>query len=82
MLQDCAGYPCKNILFSPVAVARKRNEIGKRMALGAERSAILGMVLRETATIVAAGIAVGLPAAWICSSLLETRLFGLTPHDL
>ncbi|MGH9633915.1 MAG: FtsX-like permease family protein [Candidatus Angelobacter sp.] len=51
-------------------MARKRNEIGKRMALGAERSAILGMVLRETATIVAAGIAVGLPAAWICSSLL------------
>jgi hypothetical protein len=57
-------------------VARKRNEIGKRMALGAERSnpgkgsAILGMVLRETATIVAAGIAVGLPAAGICSSLL------------
>jgi ABC-type antimicrobial peptide transport system permease subunit len=70
VLQDCAGYPCKSILFSPVAVARKRNEIGKRMALGAERSAILGMVLRETATIVAARIAVGLPAAGICSSLL------------
>lgn len=63
------------------AVARKTNEIGIRMALGAERHAILGMVLRETAAIVVTGIAVGVPAAWIASSLLKTRLFGLTPHD-
>lgn len=63
------------------AVARKTNEIGIRMALGAERGAILAMVLRETATIVVAGVAVGVPAAWIASSLLKTRLFGLTPHD-
>ena len=63
------------------AVARKTNEIGIRMALGAERGAILGMVLRETAMIVLTGIAVGLPTAWIASSLLKTRLFGLTPHD-
>jgi putative ABC transport system permease protein len=63
------------------AVARKTNEIGIRMALGAERGAILGMVLRETAAIVVAGIVVGVPAAWIASSLLKTRLFGLTPHD-
>jgi predicted permease len=63
------------------AVARKTNEIGIRMALGAERGAILGMVLCETAMIVLAGIAVGVPAAWIGSSLLKTRLFGLTPHD-
>jgi ABC-type antimicrobial peptide transport system permease subunit len=63
------------------AVARKTNEIGIRMALGAERGAILGMVLRETVTIVMAGIAVGAPAAWATSNLLKTRLFGLTPHD-
>jgi predicted permease len=63
------------------AVARKTNEIGIRMALGAERGAILGMVLRETAAIVVAGIAVGVPAAWAASNLLKTRLFGLTPHD-
>ncbi len=63
------------------AVARKTNEIGIRMALGAERRAILAMVLRETAVIVAAGIALGVPAAWIASGLLKTRLFGLTPHD-
>jgi len=63
------------------AVARKTNEIGIRMALGAERGTILGMVLRETAAIVVAGIAVGIPVAWITSSLLKTRLFGLMPHD-
>lgn len=48
---------------------------------GAERDAILGMVLRETAAIVLAGLAVGVPAAWAASNLLKTRLFGLTPHD-
>jgi predicted permease len=63
------------------AVAKKTNEIGIRMALGAERGTILGMVLRETVAIVVAGIAVGVPAAWIACSLLKTRLFGLTPHD-
>ena len=63
------------------AVARRTSEIGIRLALGAERGAILGMVLRETAAIVLAGIAVGVPAAWAASNLLKTRLFGLTPHD-
>lgn len=51
------------------------------MALGAGRSSILSMVLRETAIIVLAGIAVGLPVAWATTGLLKTRLFGLTPHD-
>jgi ABC-type antimicrobial peptide transport system permease subunit len=63
------------------AVARKTNEIGIRMALGAERGAILAMVLRETAAIVVTGVTLGVPAAWVASSLLKTRLFGLTPHD-
>ncbi len=63
------------------AVTRRTSEIGIRMALGAERGSILGMVLRETAAIVIAGICVGIPAAWAASSLLKTRLFGLTPHD-
>jgi ABC-type antimicrobial peptide transport system permease subunit len=63
------------------AVARKTNEIGIRMALGAGRNSILNMVLRETAVIVLAGIAVGLPAAWAASGMLKSRLFGLSPHD-
>ncbi len=63
------------------AVSRRTSEIGIRMALGADRSLILGMVLRETAIIVWAGIAVGLPAAWAATGLLKSRLFGLSPHD-
>jgi predicted permease len=63
------------------AVARKTNEIGIRMALGAGRGTILSMVMRETALIVLAGVVAGLPAAWAASSLLKARLFGLTPHD-
>jgi predicted permease len=63
------------------AVARKTNEIGIRMALGAGRGTILNMVMRETVLIVLAGVAAGLPAAWAASNLLKTRLFGMSPHD-
>jgi predicted permease len=63
------------------AVSRRTSEIGLRMALGAGRSSILSMVLRETAIIVLAGIAVGLPGAWAVTGLLKTRLFGLSPYD-
>jgi len=63
------------------AVARKTNEIGIRMALGAGRGTILNMVMRETVLIVMAGVAAGLPAAWAASGLLKTRLFELSPHD-
>jgi predicted permease len=77
LLLACVG------LYGTMAysVARKTNEIGIRMALGAKRGTILSMVLRETAIIVIVGIVVGLPAAWVASSLLKTRLFGLSPHD-
>jgi predicted permease len=63
------------------AVARRTNEIGIRMALGAGRGSILGMVLRETALVVVAGVVVGLPAAWATTGLLKAQLFGLGPHD-
>jgi len=63
------------------AVARRTNEIGIRMALGAGRGIILKMVLRETAFIVLAGVLVGLPAAWATTTLLKKQLFGLGPHD-
>jgi predicted permease len=63
------------------AVAQRTNEIGIRMALGAERGAVIGMVLRETAILVAIGLVVGIPASIACGRLVETKLFGLKAAD-
>jgi ABC-type antimicrobial peptide transport system permease subunit len=63
------------------AVARRTNEIGIRMALGAERRHVIGMVLRESLVLVAAGAVLGLGAALAASRLVRTLLFGLTPND-
>jgi predicted permease len=62
-------------------VVRRTNEIGIRMALGAARENILVMVLRETVVVVAAGVLVGLPAAWFATRVLKAQLFELSPHD-
>jgi predicted permease len=63
------------------AVVRRTNEIGIRMALGAERRDITWMVLRETLLLVAVGLAVGLPASWGAAQLISNQLFGLRPSD-
>jgi ABC-type antimicrobial peptide transport system permease subunit len=63
------------------AVARRTNEVGIRMALGANRGNVLGMVLREAGILVAVGIAIGIPGALIASRLLTSQLFGVSPFD-
>ena len=63
------------------AVTRRTNEIGVRMALGAGRSKVLWMVLRESLTLVALGLAVGLPVALAAGRLVASILFGLSPAD-
>jgi predicted permease len=63
------------------AVAQRTNEIGIRMALGAERGAVVGMVLRETAVLIVIGLIVGVPASLACARLIESKLFGLKPAD-
>jgi predicted permease len=63
------------------AVVRRTNEIGIRMALGAERRNIIWMVLKESLLLVASGLAVGLPAAWGAAHLISSQLFGLNPSD-
>jgi len=63
------------------AVAQRTNEIGIRMALGAERVAVIGMVLRETAILIAIGLAAGVPASLVCARFIESKLFGLKPAD-
>ena len=57
------------------AVERRTSEIGIRMALGARREDILGMVMRETLWLVGAGIAVGIPAALASTRLIASQLF-------
>ena len=63
------------------AVTRRTNEIGIRMALGADRGQVLRMILRESALLVAAGVAVGLPVALAAARLISGQLYGLKPAD-
>lgn len=62
-------------------VARRRNEIGIRMALGAERARVLGMVLGEVAILIVAGLGVGLAVAVSSTRLLASFLYRLEPND-
>ncbi len=62
-------------------VARRTREIGIRIALGADRSEVVAMVLREVALLTGLGIAVGLPGAYAIGRAAESQLFGLSPLD-
>ena len=62
-------------------VARRRNEIGIRMALGAQQKTILWMVLREVLLLVTGGMIVGFAAAAASTRLLTSMLYGLGPSD-
>jgi predicted permease len=62
-------------------VTRRTREIGIRMALGATRRAALWLVLRDTAVMVGAGIAMALPAVWGLGRLIESQLFGVSALD-
>jgi ABC-type antimicrobial peptide transport system permease subunit len=63
------------------AVARRTNEIGIRMALGAQRGNVLWLVLREALALVFGGVVMGLLAARFVTKLAGTLLFGLGPTD-
>jgi predicted permease len=77
LLLACVG------LYGIVAqgVARRTNEIGVRMALGAQPGAILAMVLRDTSILVLVGLAVGLPAAFGATRLISSELYGVGSAD-
>ncbi|HEV8204157.1 MAG TPA: ABC transporter permease [Pyrinomonadaceae bacterium] len=62
-------------------VARRTNEIGIRMALGARGGNIAWMVIRETLYLVLAGLVIGVPAALVGAKLISAQLFGLRPTD-
>jgi len=62
-------------------VARRTNEIGIRMALGAQKRDVIGMVLGESFIMVAIGIVIGIAGALAAGRLVRTMLFGLAPAD-
>jgi macrolide transport system ATP-binding/permease protein len=62
-------------------VERRTGEIGIRMALGAPRGRVVWMVMRQVATMGAIGLAIGLPAAWAASRLVESFLYGIKADD-
>ena len=62
-------------------VASRTNEIGIRMALGAQPKNVRWLVMREALLLVIAGIAVGLPIIFAVTRLASTLLYGLTPTD-
>jgi predicted permease len=77
VLLACVG------IYSVVAfsVARRRNEMGVRMALGATAPQVVGMVVREMAQLVAIGVAAGLALAAFIAPALRSLLIGIQPLD-
>jgi predicted permease len=62
-------------------VSRRTNEIGIRMALGAQRGDVLGLVMRESMILVIAGVVIGVAVALGLSQFVATLLFGLAGTD-
>jgi predicted permease len=63
------------------SVANRRNEIGIRMALGAQPGQVRGMILRESTWLAVAGIVVGVGAALLLTRLVKSMLYGIQPYD-
>ena len=64
------------------SVTARRREIGVRMALGATRSRVMAMVIRQAGLLVAIGVVLGGAGAWYLARLAEGFLFGMDAHDL
>jgi predicted permease len=63
------------------AVSRRINEIGIRVALGAQRSRLLWLILRESLLLVSIGVLIGLPAVFAAGKGISSLLFGVLPAD-
>ena len=85
----CTGFAILALLTACVglygtmsySVTRQFGEIGLRMALGAQRSTMVWMVLRRVLLLAAVGLAISVPAALATSQLLKSFLFGTQPND-
>ena len=63
------------------SVSRRTREIGVRLALGAQRSSVLTMVLRDAGFLVAWGVGIGLVVTFAATTVLRAILFNTGPHD-
>jgi predicted permease len=63
------------------SVNRRTREVGIRMALGAERSDVLLLILRNAAALVGTGLLAGLVCTWLVTRTLKSFLFGVSEHD-
>jgi len=89
LAQLCAFFGALALLLASVglygvlsySIARRTNEIGIRMALGAQRRTVLAMVLREISVVVAVGIAIGVPVAFALTRLVSSKLYGVKATD-
>ena len=85
----CTGFAVLALLMACVGlygtmsynVARQVGEIGIRMALGAQRGAVVWMVLRRVLLLASVGLAISVPAALIASQFVKSFLFGTQPND-
>lgn len=62
-------------------VSRRTNEIGIRMALGAGKGRVVGLILRETAFTITIGVVLGIALTFACARLISARLYGLSTLD-
>jgi putative ABC transport system permease protein len=62
-------------------VSQRTQEIGIRLAIGADRSEVLGMILRQGMTLAVLGVAVGTAAALMLTQLMQSLLYGVEPAD-
>lgn len=63
------------------SISRRTREIGIRVALGAGRGAVMGMILRETLILVAGGTAIGIPCALAAGRGMSHIIYGISPYD-
>jgi predicted permease len=63
------------------SVTRRTNEIGLRMALGAEQRRLIWMILREVFTMAVIGLAIGIPIAMVTTKFVKAFLFEMQPND-
>jgi predicted permease len=62
-------------------VARRRKELGIRLALGAQPGLVIWLVMQEVLLLLAIGLAVGIPAAMALGGFVSAQLYGIQPHD-